>query len=61
MAETYPFTLQDLLVKIPTMTTEEHPSVDDVLNQQGADFTLKGKTVLVTGITSWLLEVSKSV
>lgn len=31
---------------------DEHPSTDDILAQQGADFTLAGKTVLVTGASS---------
>lgn len=38
--------------KIPVMAPHEHPSVDDILKNQGEAFTLKGKTALVTGGSS---------
>jgi len=44
--------MYDLLPKVPLFSPEEYPSCEDVLNKEGPDFTLEGKTVIVTGGSS---------
>lgn len=42
----------DYLARVPTMSASEHPSSEDIIAKEGLNFTLQGKTVLVTGASS---------
>lgn len=44
--------MSEILAKVPTLSPEEHPSTFDIIARQGPDFTLQGKTILVTGASS---------